>query len=95
MGSYLSLIDVDDQSVQNVQDLGAIWGAIRTEIEEHDAELVDSYAVLGEYDFVVVFEAENENAAFQTALTLRRHGLDAQTMPLVAIEDFAHLAEDV
>lgn len=42
-----SLVDVDDRSVQNAQELSSIWGAIRTEFEDHEAEMLDSDAILG------------------------------------------------
>lgn len=95
MTTYASLVDVDDRTVQNAQELSSIWGEIRTEFEEHEAEIIDSYAILGEHDFLVVFDAADQESAFKSALTLRRHGLSAQTMSLVDTDDFAHLVDDI
>lgn len=95
MPQYASLIKVRDRDVQNVQELSTIWGDIRSEIEEFDAELVHSYAVLGDYDFIVIFEAVDSDEAFKAALTVERHGLDGQTMEVVPIEKFAELAGDI
>ena len=95
MQTYASLVQIDDRSVQNVQELASIWGEIRTELEEQDAELIDSYAVLGAHDFLVIFEAPDRKGAFKTALTLRRHGLSAQTMAIADTDEFATLVDDM
>ncbi len=95
MATYASLVTVDDRSVQNAQELSSIWGEIKTEFEEHEAEVIDSYAILGEYDFLVVFDAADRESAFKSALTLRRHGLSARTMTLVDTDDFAHLVDEI
>ncbi|EMA41779.1 GYD domain-containing protein [Halobiforma nitratireducens] len=95
MPTYVSLIDVTDREVQNTQDLASIWGEIRTEFEEHEADLVDSYAVLGKYDFLIIFEAGDHESAFKSALTLRRHGLEGETMEIVDTDDFAHLVDEI
>ncbi|WP_440769836.1 GYD domain-containing protein [Natronorubrum sp. DTA28] len=95
MAAYASLMDIDDRNVQNAQELASIWGEVKTEFEEHNAEVLDSYAILGEYDFLVVFDAADREAAFKSALTLRRHGLSAQTMGIVDTDDFATLVDEV
>ncbi|AFZ71900.1 GYD domain-containing protein [Natronobacterium gregoryi] len=95
MNRYVSLIELADRDVQNTQELASIWGEIRTEFAEHDADLVDSYAILGEQDFLVVFEADDREGAFKAALTLRRHGLDGQTMAAVETDEFAHLVDEI
>ncbi|WP_436347482.1 GYD domain-containing protein [Natronorubrum sp. FCH18a] len=95
MATYASLVDVDDRDVQNAQELSSIWGEIRTEFEEHEAEVIDSYAILGEHDFLVLFDAGDRESAFKSALTLRRHGLSSQTMEIVDTDDFAHLVDEI
>ncbi|NGM69631.1 GYD domain-containing protein [Natronolimnobius sp. AArcel1] len=95
MPTYASLITVDDRDVQNAQELASIWGEIRTEFEDHNAELVDSYAVLGEHDFVIIFEATDRDSAFKSALTLRKHGLEGKTMGLIDTDDFSQLVDEI
>ncbi|ELY42962.1 GYD domain-containing protein [Natronorubrum tibetense] len=95
MATYASLVDIDDRDVQNAQELSSIWGEIRTEFEEHEADVIDSYAILGGHDFLVLFEAPDRESAFKSALTLRRHGLSAETMEVTHTDDFAHLVDEV
>ncbi|RQH03397.1 GYD domain-containing protein [Natrarchaeobius oligotrophus] len=95
MPTYASLVELEGRDVQNTQELASIWGEIRTEFEDHDAELIDSYAVLGHHDFLIIFEAGDRDGAFKSALTLHRHGLDAQTMSVVDTDDFAQLVDEI
>ncbi len=95
MVRYASLVEADDRDVQNAQELASIWGEIRTEFEDHDAELLESYAIMGEHDFLVVFEVPDRDSAFKAALTMRRHGLSAQTMEVVDTDDFADIVGDI
>ncbi|ELY59036.1 GYD domain-containing protein [Natronolimnohabitans innermongolicus] len=95
MATYASLVHVDDRNVQNAQELSSIWGEIKTEFEEHEAEVIDSYAILGEHDFLVTFDAPDRESAFKSALTLRRHGLSAQTMEVVDTDDFSQLVDEI
>ena len=95
MGTYASFIDVDDRTVQNAQELASIWGEVRTELEGHEVELLDSYAILGANDFLVIFDAPDREAAFKAALTLHRHGLECETVPLVDTDDFSHLVDEI
>jgi uncharacterized protein with GYD domain len=95
MGTYMSLAKVNEARIQNVQKLATVWGNLRNEIDEHGAEMIDAYAILGEYDFLVLFEAEDRDHAFQTALVVERHGIDMQTMEIIPTDQFGRLVEDV
>lgn len=92
---FLTLVTVEDADVQNVQDLTRIWGQIREEFHGLDATLEDTYAVLGEVDFAVIFEAPTTDVAFQAGVTLERHGLSAQTMEITSTDHFGEIVEDL
>lgn len=91
----MSLVKVNEARVQNVQKLATVWGDIRNEIHECGAEMIDAYAILGEYDFLMLFEADDRDHAFQTALVIERHGLDMQTMEIIPTDQFGQLVEDI
>ncbi|WP_226481049.1 GYD domain-containing protein [Natrinema amylolyticum] len=95
MPTYATLVDLTDRDVQNAQELATIWGEIRTEFEEHGAELHDSYAALGEHDFLIVFETDDNEGAFKSALTLHRHGLEGKTMEIVDTDDFSNVVDEI
>ncbi|MFB9806035.1 GYD domain-containing protein [Haladaptatus pallidirubidus] len=93
MAKYVSLIKIRG-SVQNAQKLASSLGNLATEVQEYDAEIEASYAILGEYDFMVVFDAPDRNAAFRASIAIENQGLDTQTMEIVPVEEFAGLVED-
>ncbi len=93
--TFVALIDTVGHDVQNVQELARIWGEIREELDARGMELEQSYAVLGEIDFLVVYQAPDLETAFKTSLVLERHGLDVQTMEMTPTDDFASMVEDI
>jgi uncharacterized protein with GYD domain len=95
MGTYTALVDVADANVQNVQEFASVWGDIRQDIEDSGGELQDAYAILGEHDFLVLFEAGDQQQALQIALSMERYGLDTQTMEIIPVEQFGEIVEDI
>jgi uncharacterized protein with GYD domain len=93
--TFVSLVNINDPTIQNVQELAALWGEIRQEFEEAGAEVIESYAVLGEVDFIVIFEAPSTEVGFKSGVILERHGMDAQTMEITPTEEFAQLVTDI
>ena len=95
MSTYTALVDVTDANVQNVQEFASVWGDISQDIEACGGKLQDAYAILGEHDFLVLFEAEDQQAALQVALSMERYELDTQTMEIIPVEQFGELVEDI
>ena len=58
-----------------------------------EIEITDTYALLGRYDFLLVFEAPNRDSVFELSLAAERQGVDMTTMGGVPIEHFAELVE--
>lgn len=96
MSTWISLVEVTDAEFQNLQELTSIWGDVRLEAEDlnTDIEITDTYALLGRYDFLLVFEAPDRDAVFELSLAAERQGLDMTTMEGVPIEHFADLVAD-
>ncbi|WP_435154951.1 GYD domain-containing protein [Haladaptatus sp. DFWS20] len=93
MAKYVSLVKIRG-SVQNAQKLASALGNLSTEVAEYEAEIESSYAILGEYDFMVIFDAPDRNAAFRASIAIENQGLDMQTMEIIPIEAFANLVQE-
>ncbi|WP_458207358.1 GYD domain-containing protein [Haladaptatus sp. NG-SE-30] len=93
MAKYGALVDIRGQ-IQNVQELASVWGDIRLEFEEFGVYLEGSYAVLGEYDYLLIFDAPDRDAAFKAGVAVESHGMDMQTMEIIPVDDFAQLVDD-
>jgi len=95
MGTYMALVDVTDETVQNVQEVATIWSDLTGDIEQLGGELIDAYAILGKHDYLVIYEAEDRDGAFKTSVSIERYGLDTQTMEIIPVEDLGGLADDI
>ena len=95
MPTYTVLADVNEGQFQNVQELASIWGEIQGDIEERGGELLDAYAVLGEYDFQLTYRAPDEEAAMQIAFSIERHGLDTETHQVIDVDRLGELVDDI
>jgi uncharacterized protein with GYD domain len=93
MAQYVSLVKLRGP-VQNAQKLASVWGDLRVELDEYDVTLEESYAILGEYDFLVIIDAPDRDAAFRASIAIENQGLDTQTMEIVPVEEFASLVEE-
>lgn len=95
MPTWIALVEVTSTEFQNLQELTSVWGDIRLETEElnSEIELTDTYALLGRYDFLLVFEAPDRDSVFELSLAVRGHGLDMTTMEGVPIEQFGTLVD--
>lgn len=95
MGTYMAMVDVSDENVQNIQELASMWGGLQADIEQFGGELKDAYAILGEHDFLVIFEADGRDGAFKTSISIERYGLDTQTMEIIPVDEMGKLVEDI
>ena len=93
MATYMVLVDIRE-SIQNSQELTSVWGDIRVEFEEVGVRLEESFAILGEYDFMLVFDAPDRDTAFKAGVAVESHGMDMQTMEIIPIDEFANLVDD-
>lgn len=93
--TFVAQVDVVEQNVQNAQELASVWGQIRGELDEIGVDVKASYAVLGDVDFVVVYEAPDMETAFKASLTVERHGMDVETLQATPTDHFAQLVEEI
>ncbi|MFC6733297.1 GYD domain-containing protein [Haladaptatus sp. DYSN1] len=94
MPTWVSLVDVIDKDYQNMQELASSWGEIYRETETSPIEIETTLALLGDYDFLCIYEAPDRASAFDLAMIARRHGLSLQTMEGVPIDEFGPLVND-
>jgi len=86
---------VVEARVQNAQELASVWGDLRHDIDEVGGELNDAYAMLGDHDYLVLFDAPDHQTALQISLIVERRGLDMHTHELLPVEEFGSLVQDI
>lgn len=83
-----------ESKTQNPQELIAKWGEIKQECEEIGVTVDESFAVLGDSDFLMLLDAPSRDRVFQASLIMGREGLVVQTMPIVSTEQFGDIVRD-
>lgn len=95
MPTYMVLAQVDEREFQNPQELVAIWGEIRNDVEQLGGELLDSHALMGEHDFLIQYEVPDDDDAIQISMAIEGHGLDTQSMRAITTERLGELVDDL
>ena len=95
MPTYVCEIDVNEGQIQNPQRLASLWGEVKEDIEQLGGSVLDTYTILGGYDFLMIFEVEGEDTAFQVSQVIEQHGLDTETMQALPIDRIGELVEDI
>ncbi len=84
MSVYLLLTTLTDSGRKALQDDPEILKEINKEVEYMGVKVLTQYALLGQYDFVNIIEAPNNEAVAKLAIRLSAKGT-TQTLTLAAI----------
>ena len=84
MSVYLMLTTLTDAGRKALQDDPEILKEINKEVEFMGVKILNQYALLGQYDFVNIIEAPNNEAVAKLAIRLSAKGT-TQTLTLAAI----------
>ena len=86
MSLYFLLGTLSDTGQRMLHGNSDLVGETVRDIHVDGAEILGQYAVLGQYDFVVMAEADNNEAVARLSLELGvRVGLHIETLPAIAI----------
>ena len=75
MATYISLLKLTEQGVKDVKNLPARFDDAFRALEERGGKGIAAYLTLGEYDFAVIWEAPDDQAAAVTLLETGAAGL--------------------
>ena len=95
MPSYILTLTLTPEGRENLlADSESLYG-ITSEMETDDTRVLGMYAVLGEYDFVVIVESPDNDGAARFSLELGvRAGAHIRTMPAIPIGRLGHGPQD-
>jgi uncharacterized protein with GYD domain len=89
MPIYIALTNVSAEGRKAMKEDPARIKANNKEIEAMGVKIIAQYATLGQYDFINIFEAPNDDAIFRVALNLTGRGIDkVQTLSAKTLDDF-------
>jgi uncharacterized protein with GYD domain len=88
MPTYVTLGKWTEQGIKTVKDAPKRTAAARAAMEKVGAKMTGFYITMGEYDFVAISEAPNDEVAMQVALTIGMQGnVRTTTMKAWPVED--------
>jgi uncharacterized protein with GYD domain len=89
MPIYIALTNVSSEGRKAIKEDPARIKANNRAIEAMGVKILAQYATLGQYDFINIFEAPNEDVIFKVALNLTGRGVDqVQTLTAKTLDDF-------
>jgi uncharacterized protein with GYD domain len=94
MPTYIGLYKLTDQGIRNIKDAPQRIEEAFKGWEAMGGKVIGFYSVMGEYDYVAIGEAPNDEVAVTFALALGSQG-DARTMTLKAFtrEEFTEIVK--
>jgi uncharacterized protein with GYD domain len=92
MPTYISLLRLTQQGIQNIKESPNRVAASRKAFESAGGRLRDIYVVTGQYDFVAILEAPDDEAAARMALSLGALGnVRSETMRAFTEEEYRRI----
>jgi len=96
MPIYVSLGKTTMQGVQKIREVSQRYDANRKMYEEMGVKIVQVYALMGEYDYLSIVEAPDNETAMKAAVAVASRGNSTWvTMPAISIEEFGQLVSDL
>ncbi len=94
MPTYISLLRLTQQGIQSIKESPGRIDAARKAFEGAGARLKDVYAVTGQYDYVAIIEAPNDETAATVGLALGAHGnVRSETMRAFSQDEFRRIVD--
>ncbi|MBA7645075.1 Glutamine synthetase and cystathionine beta-lyase binding protein [subsurface metagenome] len=92
MPIFAALGTLTEQGLRNLEALGARHERAVKHAEERGAKILASYALLGQYDFLVILEAPDAQTVVSVLTSEAEHGnVRYQTMQALPMPEFAEL----
>ncbi len=87
MNTYVILSKLTDEGRKTIKSKPSRIKEVNTELENMGANIVDQYALLGDYDFITIIEAEDNEAISNMMLEMGSRGtIDTVTMAAIPVD---------
>jgi len=89
MATYVVLMNLTDEGRKTLKQRAERLKDVNKEVEETRVKIVAQYAVLGQYDYVDILEAPNNEVMSRMLAELASKGtVRTMTLPAMTIDDF-------
>ena len=92
MAIFAALGNLTEQGLRNLEAMGTRHKRAVENAEKRGAKVLASYALVGQYDFLVILEAADAQTAVRVLSKEAEHGnVRYQTMQAIPMEEFAQI----
>ena len=96
MQTYISLVNLAEQGGKEARNAPERLKAFDAALKEAGGRLVEFYLVMGQYDYIVITEAPDDQTAARLILsTIAQGSMRTQTMRAFPREEFEHIARSL
>jgi uncharacterized protein with GYD domain len=89
METYIILTRLTDHGAKTLKDEPERIKEVNSELDAMNIKVREQYAVLGEYDFITIVEAPDNQSVTRAAIRMGARGtVRVQTMPAIPIDKF-------
>jgi uncharacterized protein with GYD domain len=90
MPTYVMLTNLTPDGVRTLKNNPGRVAEVNKEVEQIGAKVLSQYATLGQYDFVTILEAPDEQTMAKVSVELGSRGtMQSQTLAAMPAEDLA------
>ena len=95
MSYYVALGKTTAEGAKDLSTAITAMADVAKALEEMGGRLVDDFALLGQYDYLFIAEAPNEEVMYRAFVRAAAHGVvTLQTMPAIPFEDFGRIVRE-
>ena len=81
--------------MSNREQIGKSW-LMKVKEKCTDVKFISHFAILGQYDFLVIYEAPNIETAAKVSMISRQHGAShAESLPAIEYKDYINLISEL
>ncbi len=94
MPTYISLVNLTEQGVREAKNAPERLQTFEAAVKEVGGRLIGFYLVMGQYDYIIVTEAPDDQTAARLILgTIAQGSVRTQTMRAFPREEFEQIAQ--
>lgn len=98
MPTFILLTKLSPDLTRQMKDRGSIGKTWMDTVREKcpEVKFIDHYALLGQYDFLDIYEAPDEETAAKVSMISQKHGaLHAQSLIAIPYKRFLDLTKEI
>ena len=98
MQTFILLTKLTPELTQRIKDRSAIGGSWLELVKEKcpEVKFIAHYALLGQYDFLDIYEAPDVNSAAKVSMISQANGaMQAESLPAIPYKDFLELVKEI